>query len=402
VGRITKATVDNAASPAAGQRLIRDSEQKGFGLRVTANGAKSFFWEGRINGINRRITLGQYPALSATAAREMALQTKAAVIQGLDPVRERKDKRKVVTFRELAAIYLEEHAKPHKRSWREDERRIKTHLLPRFGTRKLDDIRPEDVMRLKMAVERSSGPYEANRTLALLKTMYNLAHHWEAFKGENPVKRVKLFKEQKRERFLSEDEMRALLAAVEQESNLYWRAYFLLSLLFGTRKGELLSSRWVDFDLTSDSPTWHIPDTKAGRSHTLPITEQVKQILISLPSYGSSEFLFPGNSKSGHLTEPKKAWRRIKEKAGLSDLRLHDLRRTLGSWLAADNYSLLLIGRVLNHTSSTATQVYARLGLEPVRRALEAMGAKMLPASQQGALATPSPLPESTSFSRPD
>jgi integrase len=378
MARITKTTVESATPPAAGQTLIRDGELKGFGLRVTANGVKSFFWEGRVFGLNRRITLGQYPVLSVLAAREMALKMKADVLNGMDPARERKNRRQVATFRELAATYLEEHAKPNKRSWKEDERRIRTHLLPRFGSHKLDDIRPDDVLRLKRVVGHSSGHYEANRTLALLSTMYNLAHDWEAFCGENPARRVKPFKEEKRERFLSGEEMVAFLEAVAQETDPYWRAYFLLSLIFGTRKLELLGARWADFDLTFDSPTWHIPNTKAGRSHTLPVTDHAKRVLLSVPSYGKSEFVFPGSSKSGHLTEPKKAWNRVKARAGLSDLRIHDLRRTLGSWLAGAGYSLPLIGRVLNHTSPTATQVYARLDLDPIRRALEAIGAKML------------------------
>src|SRR5262245_21491962 len=131
MARITKATVENIKPPAVGQKFVRDSELRGFALRVTANGAKSFIWEGRVSGVNRRMTLGPYPALSVQAARDEAFARKADVARGLDPVRERKNKRAVATFRELAATYIEEHAKPNKRSWREDERRINSHLLPR-------------------------------------------------------------------------------------------------------------------------------------------------------------------------------------------------------------------------------------------------------------------------------
>jgi integrase len=153
------------------------------------------------------------------------------------------------------------------------------------------------------------------------------------------------------------------------EPNEYWRAYFPLSLLLGTRRSELLSARWADMDL--EQQTWRIPETKAGRSHLLPLPEAAVGILASLPSRGSSEWVFPGRGSTGHLAEPKKAWQRIREAAGVPDVRIHDLRRTLGSWLAGQGYSLPLIGRALNHTNPSTTAVYARLDLDPVREALE-------------------------------
>jgi integrase len=114
-----------------------------------------------------------------------------------------------------------------------------------------------------------------------------------------------------------------------------------------------------------------IPETKAGRSHLLPLSRTAASILAKLSSRASSEWVFPGKGSTGHLVEPKTAWQRIRKAAGVPDVRIHDLRRTLGSWLAGQGYSLQLIGRTLNHTDVSTTQIYARLDLEPVRSALE-------------------------------
>jgi len=150
--------------------------------------------------------------------------------------------------------------------------------------------------------------------------------------------------------------------------------------LLGPRRGELLCARWPDVDLAAR--TWRLPTTKAGRPHLLPLPTPAVTILESLPSRDQADWLFPSPAAaSGHLEEPKKAWQRIRDRAQVPDVRVHDLRRTLGSWLAASGYGLPLIGRVLNHTQPATTAVYARLDLEPVRQALEQTAKAMLEAA---------------------
>jgi integrase len=135
----------------------------------------------------------------------------------------------------------------------------------------------------------------------------------------------------------------------------------------GTRRGELLTARWEDIDL--EQKIWRIPSTKAGRPHLLPLPNAAVEILEGLSR--TSTFVFPGTGAAGHMAEPSKAWQRIRKRAGVMDARIHDLRRTLGSWLAVQGYSLPLIGRALNHSNLSTTHIYARLDLEPVRSALE-------------------------------
>ena len=375
MGRLTAVNVERAKVPADGQQFIRDDAIKGLALRVTANGSKSFVFEGRIRGRVRRITLGQHPALSVLLARRKALEVKAAIAQGRDPSEERQAEQAELTFRELAQIYIERHAQQHKRSYKQDELILAKHLA-HWNGRKLSATTPEHVVKLHQVVGRDSGHYAANRLVALLRTMFNLARDWGYLKTDNPAQRVKFFREEKRERFLSSEELARVNEALLEEPNLYWRAFFPLALLLGPRRSELLSARWTDIDL--EQRTWRIPTTKAGRSHLLPLPQHAIEILRSLPSRGKNEFVFPGDGATGHLVEPKKAWQRIRARARVADVRLHDLRRTLGSWLAAQGYSLPLIGKALNHSNVSTTQIYARLNLDPVREALERNAALML------------------------
>jgi integrase len=376
MAKITKALVEAAKAPEKGQAFTRDDELTGFAFRITAGGAKSFVWEGRVKNTGRmcRIALGSFPLMTVVAAREAALATKAKAASGIDPAKERKTLRAGLraqrTFGDLASQYLERHAKPYKLSWREDHAILNNHVPAGWNRRLLSDITREDVLRLRDGIKQSAGsdakrrrggPYAANHLIRLLRAMFNLAKTWGFLSGENPAERIKLLKETSRDRYLSPDELRRVNQALDRESNEYWRAYFALSLLLGTRKRELLCARWVDIDL--EQRTWRIPKTKAGRPHLLPLPESAIAIVVSLPSRDTSEWVFPGAGSTGHLAEPKKAWQRIRERAGVPDVRIHDLRRTLGSWLAAQGYSLPLIGRALNHTNVSTTQIYARLDL---------------------------------------
>jgi integrase len=214
---------------------------------------------------------------------------------------------------------------------------------------------------------------EANRAVELLRAVFNHASQLVKWNGANPAEKIDKYQERSRDRTLSEDEVGRLNQALMAEPNPYWRAYFPLCLMLGTRKSELLGARWEDIDLGRRTLT--IPSTKAGRSLLLPVPGPAMNLLVSLPSYRTSDWVFPGEGRTGHLVEPKKAWARICERAGIKDRRgtwIHDLRRTIGSWLKDKGHDTALIGRVLNHADPASTAVYARLSAEPIRAALEA------------------------------
>jgi integrase len=219
--------------------------------------------------------------------------------------------RKEATFADLAAAYMERHARPNKRSAWQDENTLRRYIPVGWNSRRLSDIARADVARLHAKIGEAHGHYAANRTLALLRTMFNLARVWELFKSENPAQGIKQFREQRRERYLSPDELAAVNRALLEEPDWRWRAYFPLALMLGIRKSELLAMCWQDIDL--NARTWRIPETKTGNSHLLPLPAPVMAMLESLPSrFGASEWVFPGDGATGHIVEPAKAWQRVR------------------------------------------------------------------------------------------
>jgi integrase len=366
---ITETFVEKAKPPPTGETFYRDRNIRGFALRVNWGGTKSFIVEGRVNGRVRRITLGRHPVMSVAKARGQALRTKGDIADGIDPTAAEAE---AVTFKALCDRYLE-HAKQHgKKTWHRDEQALALYIPKGWNSRRLSDISRDDVVKLHDHVGEQNGKYASNRLVALLRAMWNRAIDWKLFQGANPCSRIKQFKEKPRERFLSPDELarvnQALLAEPEP-----WRSYFPLVLLTGTRRMELLSAKWENVDITAR--TLKLAETKNGRSLLLPLPAAAVAILEALPR--TSEWVFPGRGASGHVVEPKAAWDRIRERAKVPDVRIHDLRRTLGSWLASAGFSLPMIGRALGHQSPTSTSVYARLALDPVRVMLEANAAIM-------------------------
>jgi integrase len=314
------------------------------------------------------LTIGQFPALTVLQARKRALEIKSAVANGEDPAEQRKAERRELTFGALASDYLERYAKEHRTSWARDQRRIEVHFA-RWNNRKLTEITRTMVGQAHYGIAHLNGEVAANRAIALLRAVFNWARNEGLFDGQNPAVGLELYRERSRERFLSPEELTRVNKALMNETDWRWRAFFPLILMLGMRKGELLAARWAGVDLAQG--TIKLSETKAGRSHLLPLPAAALDILKSLPSRGQSEWIFPGSGKSKHLANAKPAWARIRKDADVPDCTIHDLRRTLGSWLAASGHSLPLIGRALNHSNTAATAVYARLDLAPVRAALE-------------------------------
>ena len=370
--RLTKQLIDENPFPATGQVFVRDTELRGFALRVTL-GRKSFILEKRIRGRMRRLTLGPYGPLTLDQARKLAATHVGAIAQGADPAQVRQDRLHEPTFADLTAQYLERHA-PRKRSGRDDRGMLDTHLLV-FRTRKLTDINRNEVARLHAKVG-ETAPYRADRLVALLRKMFNLARDWGLYAGENPATRIQIFREESRDRFVQPEELPRLLQAIAEEVDPSVRAVVLTALLTGARRTEVLTMQWDEVSLTRAE--WRIPHTKAARPHLLPLPHALVATLQSLSRVDGNPYVFVGQHGVGHLQNMKRAWDRIRVQAGLHDVRFHDLRRTVGSWLAGSGESLHLIGKVLNHRDVSTTAIYARLNLDPVRQALERNASKML------------------------
>ena len=208
--------------------------------------------------------------------------------------------------------------------------------------------------------------------------MFELGKRWGFVPEEraNPAKGIEHFKEHKRDRWVTPDELPRLTQAIDQEVNLYARYAFWLYLLTGMRKMELLTAKWEYIDW--ERRELRIPQTKGGRVLYLPLSEAALTLLRNIPQLQGNPFVLPGAKEGKHLVNISKPWRRVRKAAGIPDVRLHDLRRTVGSWLAQAGNSLHLIGRILNHSTQSTTAVYARFAQDHVRQALQAHGKRIL------------------------
>lgn len=364
----TKATLEGLNIPHKGFKVYKDTKENGLCLYITSGNAKTFFVRKRINGKDERIILGKFPDLSIENARKKAAQTKGEIAQGIDPQEKKKAIRDDSSFAEMFYEYIEKHAKLHKKTWEYDEREIQ-RLLPHFFKKKLMMITAQMVRDDHQRIYRENGLYMANRVIQILNAMFNKAIEW-GWNGKNPCDGIKKFKEKSRERFLAAEELSRFFEALQTLESKITADYIMLSLLTGARKSNVLEMKWEDINF--DEKMWHIKETKNGTSQRLPLSQNAIEILQErLISRGKTPFVFASvESKTGHLVEPKRAWATLLKRANIQDLRLHDLRRTLGSWQAATGANSYIIGKSLNHKSQSATAIYARLDTDPVRASI--------------------------------
>lgn len=348
-----------------------DSKTPGLSISVMDSGYKSFVVYRKINGKPERITLGRYPDLSIEQARNKAIEINAAIVQGNNPNNKRRAEKGEMTLNGLFNEYMERHAKPHKKSWKNDESRFKLHVANWRGSYKLSQITKADIQKLHTDIGASNGKYEANRVITLLCTMFNIASEFELWDKDkaNPASGIKKYKEKARDRFLQSEELPEFFAALAQEPNETIRDYILLAILTGTRRSDLLAMKWEE--ISWQRAEWRIAVTKNDDPQVVTLSEEAIVILKRRKETTNSQYVFPGDGRTGHLKEPKRGWSRILKSAGVGNLRIHDLRRTLGSWQAKTGASLTIIGKSLNHKSLQATAIYARLDLDPVRESVE-------------------------------
>jgi len=378
--KLSKAVTEGLAA-AEGDYVVWDAELPGFGIRVKPSGVKSYFvqYRNRRTGTSRRQTIGQHgPLLSFHKAREQARIVLADALKGNDPVADGRAIRAAPTVKQLAADYLEQHALPkkRKRSVQNDRSMLDRIILPRLGGKKVSDVQSRDVHALHVAMK--DTPYQANRVLALMSKMFSLAVNW-GWRGDNPVKGIERFHEERRERWLSDDELGRILGALEIHPNERAANAVRFQLLTGARIGEVLSSRWSDIDL--DRGVWTKPShhTKQNRTEHLPLSGPALTLLAEMGARAGAaqQYLFPGNLPDKPLQGIKKFWRGITEQAGLADYRLHDNRHTHASHLVSSGLSLEIVGRLLGHTNPLTTKRYAHLADDPLRAAAERFGSKM-------------------------
>ena len=411
----TKDAIRRLPAPPVGTRATyHDAKIPGLQLRVTSGGIKTFSVFRRVKGGGpERITIGTFPNTSIEKARKRAATINSAIEGGANPAEARRAHKDEPTFGELFKDYLQQHAKPKKRTWEEDQRQYDLHLAKSLGAKKLSAIDRSDLAAIHSSLTRAGKSTTANRVLALASSVFGWANSYGLWEG-NPVKGVRRNAERKRDRFLQAAELPRFFKALNAEPNDTLRDYFLISLLTGARRSNVLAMKWREVDF--DRGEWRIPRTKNNDPQTVPLMPEAVAILKRRQEVSSSTFVFPGPGETGHLVEPKSGWHRILDRDELEqlasrllakgkkfevehaealphaiqrarlaakklhidlegvrmpDIRIHDLRRTLGSWQARTGASLAIIGKSLGHKMPQTTAIYARLDVDPVRESME-------------------------------
>lgn len=371
----TKAALEALPLPLKGKRTyVRDAKTRGLILDVTSAGAKTFYVYRKVDGKPERIRIGPFPDLTIEQARRRAEEINGDIARGENPAKKKRAAQAGKTLEELFTWYLEQPKKSGPRSEKTDleyRKQFRLHLAS-LARRSPEQITSHDVEALIHRIGRDHGPYMANRVLALLRAIFNKAKRKSLIKGDNPAAGIEAFAERSRERRLMPHELERFFTAVEAEQNETMRDYVLISLYTGARKSNVLAMRWDEIDF--EARIWRIPVTKNGTPQSIPLEDAEIGILDRRRSEAAPgcPWVFPSSGSKGHLADPKAGWNRILTRAGIQDLRLHDLRRSLASVMLDSGVPLAVVGKTLNHLSPTTTAIYARLSLDPIREAKRA------------------------------
>jgi integrase len=384
MAKLTKRVVDQASANSKAASLW-DDELKGFGLRVWPSGRKVYIVKCRIKGRQRFITIGPHGPVTAEQARVRAFEILSEAKSGRDPAKELDQARKAPTMKGLGERFLKEHVavrcKPSTQA--EYKRSVELFINPKIGTRKVTDIERQDITELHHGL--SHIPCQANRTLGALSKMFSLAEAWGIRSdGSNPCLHVKKYVEQKRARFLTPEEFAALgkaLREVEQDGSETQSAVDAVRLLMltGCRLGEIMTLKWDHVDLKARE--LRLPDSKTG-AKIVHFGKTAADVLKGIEKLEDNPYVITGKKQGSRLTDLQHPWRRIRAKAKLDDVRIHDLRHSYASGALALGEGLPMIGKLLGHARVQTTARYAHLANDPVKaaagRVSDMIGAAML------------------------
>jgi integrase len=405
---ITKRLVDRLL-PDAAEFFVWDGKLAGFGLRMRPSGAMSYVVKYRAGtgraAPTRRITLGPVGKLTPDEARRLAKATLGSVAHGLDPAALKAAERRASTLKEIADLFLSEHVEAKRKPatvahYRDLLERI---VLPELGTRRAEKVTTADVARLHVRMKDRS--YQANRMLAVVGSLYTFAGKRKLVAiGFNPARGIDKYPEKGRERFLTADELAKLGDALREAETvgLPWdadptkpgakhapraanrrtvidpfaAAAIRLLILTGARLREILKLEWQHVDI--DRGLLLLPDSKTGAKSII-LNAPALSVLTGLKRIGRCVIAgrHAGTEHERPRADLNRPWRSIAKRAGLTGVRIHDLRHTHASFGAGAGLGLPIIGKLLGHARASTTQKYAHLDTDPLRRASEQIGGRL-------------------------
>lgn len=378
--KINKTFVDKAEVPVGKDQVFyRDSELKGFALRITAAGTKSFVVEKNIGNKIRRITLGKYGALTAEQARKEAQKTIGQIATGIDPIAEKQGmKINNMTLNDVFNDYKKAR-KSLKHNTLYNYERVLNVAFSGWGNKPFLSITKDKVAKHHEKLGKESGEAYANLAMRLLRALFNFAAgQYEDAQGrslviENPVKRLSQtrawYRVERRQTFIKAHELAPWYAGVQQLENGTLRDYLLLIILTGLRRQEAATLRWDQVDLKAKTLT--VLDTKNHESHTLPLSNYLYELLSSRSQKRSNEYVFPGTGAAGHIIEPRKQMANVTKFSGIH-FTVHDLRRTFITIAEGLDISAYALKRLMNHKmSGDITAGYIVTDVERLRKPMQ-------------------------------
>lgn len=359
---LTKKKIEALEAPVDGRQQVRyyDTHTRGLFLLVTAGGMKTFYVRRKIKGKSELFVLGRFPELSVEQARAKAGGFHSAITDGRNVVQARRAERAELTLGELFQEYLERHLQKSRKRWKDQVQSFELNFR-HWKNHKLSVITRSDVESLHTAIGRTRGRYAANRSVDLLRAMYNKGIRWQLYKGDNPAAGITEYTEQPRDRVLQAGEVQRFLKAIDEEQDERFKDSITLCLLTGQRKSNILGMRWEDIDF--HGKVWNIPGEKMknNQSLTLALSDAEIDILQRRQIAVNGEYVFPGEGVCKHYREPKRAWKSLLTRAKVQGLRIHDLRRSLASFMANSGADVAMIKSALNHKDiKTTLSVYVR------------------------------------------
>ncbi|MFA7331946.1 MAG: tyrosine-type recombinase/integrase [Candidatus Delongbacteria bacterium] len=382
--RFTKAALEALQGDGAKRTWVFDDQVPALACMVTPAGGKSFYVVKHRKGRTHQVRLGSVQELAVDRARRMAIDMVMEILAGRGPAPARQvveDVPAELTLMEAFEEYMA-HAATRRRdvTLAEYRRAWDMHLSTLQG-RPVRELRRKDVEALHQRIGKDNGRIAANRLVATLKAVLHRAIAVHELGIPNPAARIEFFEEQERTRRLEAHELPAFLKAIDEDPSRDLRDFILLLLFTGVRKTNLLAMRWEH--VSREKALWTIPggESKTHRELHVVLSSHAMAILEQRAAGHAGPFVFPGRQK-GHMASPQNGWDRICVRAGLTDLHMHDLRRSLASFQIDTGTPLEVIQKTLGHESKVTTEIYARLALDPVRASVERATEEMLRAKK--------------------
>lgn len=358
---ITDKLVKSLPSPAEGNRITYDDEVQGFGIRITAKGVKSFILNYHINGRERRITIGQYPAWSVLKAREAAKIYRQQIDLGFDPLQERMEEHSTPTMHNLYERYKKDHLpKLADRAQADQKSMFDTWILPELGKHtKVKDITSANVDALHRRITETKKPVRANRIIEVLRKAFNLAIRWEWI-DRNPCAGTHRNHEINRTSYLEEDALHRVLLALDAHPEETSANAIKFLIFTGARRGECFKAKWDQFDLANGTWTKPSAHTKQKQEHKVRLAPVAVELLKKIKKDSEYDYVFAGASGKP-ITEVRKTWLSVCKTVGVANIRIHDQRRTFGSILIADGAGISDVMQFLGHTQVSTSARYIEL-----------------------------------------